>query len=79
MTSRKLLARITPEPEEKKVPTNIGLEPTLKSDALKWLAEMNSNLSEFVAEALEVHLIAAGKRKPKKPMVQVIPELLKKK
>lgn len=66
-------------PAPTKEATNIGLDPELKTKGIAWLAKMNSSLSKFVEEALEVHLIAAGEMKPRKPLVQVVPELLKKK
>lgn len=79
MSSRKSLPAPEPDQIERKVPTNIGLEPKLKSDALEFVKHLGVSLSDYIAEMLEVQLIAAGRRKAKKPVIHPMPHLLTKK
>lgn len=67
------------EPKANYVPTNISLEEGLKNEALRFVADKGYRFSEYIAAMLEVQLIAAGRWKPKKPRIEPMPELLKKK
>lgn len=79
MASRKSPPKPAAESKTDKVAANMYLDRELKSAALDFVAGLGYSLSEYVAEMLEVQLIRAGKRKPRKPVVEPVPELLERK
>lgn len=67
-----------PNTEPKPVMTtlNLSIEKELKADAMALIEELGFKAAEYIAAFLEIQLIAAGKRPPKKPIVEPVPELL---
>lgn len=58
---------------------NLSIDRELKRDSVEFVSALGYTISEYVTAFLEVQLIKAGKRQPRKPVVEPVPELLIKK
>lgn len=67
-----------PNTEPKPVMTtlNLSIEKELKADAVAYIESLGYKAAEYITAFLEIQLIQAGIRPPKKPIVEPVPELL---